>query len=489
MMTAERLKGSLLQLAMQGKLVEQQNIEGTGNELLQVVKRGTIIDSDTQENLFEIPDNWCWAQLGDFCELYTGNSISESVKKAKYMNDIDGYPYIATKDVQVGNSVDYSNGVIIPYDEEFRHAYSGSVLMCIEGGSAGRKIALIDRDVCFGNKLCMFDSTIAYNRFIYYYLQSPFFKNEFKNGITGIIGGVSMKKLKKMWIPLPPFDEQKRIVAKIEELMPFIEQYAEVSTKLNTLNITFPDMMKKSILQEAVQGKLVPQNSNDEPASELLKRITEVKKRLMEEGKIKKAKQSKVSSVEDCTFDIPESWKWVEVSDISKKITDGEHSTPKRTTSFEGYYLLSARNVHDGSIQLDNVDYVGNEEYMRISKRCNPAKGDILISCSGSIGRCAVVEDDNKYVMVRSAAMVSPIECNPKYLMYAIQSECVQSQINTLKKQTAQANLFLGAISVLRIPLPPRKEQDRIVGKIDSLLSHIDDSFNTISSLKEMGKN
>ena len=136
---------------------------------------------------------------------------------------------------------------------------------------------------------------------------------------------------------------------------------------------------------------------------------------------------------------------------------------------------MSARNILNGYIQLDNVDYVSEQEYERISKRCNPKQGDILISCSGSIGRCAVVEDSNNYVMVRSAAMIRPCIVNSKFLMFAIQSPFVKKQIEALKKQTAQANLFLGAIASIYIPLPSIEEQKLIVNKIEKLFLMLDD--------------
>jgi type I restriction enzyme S subunit len=155
---------------------------------------------------------------------------------------------------------------------------------------------------------------------------------------------------------------------------------------------------------------------------------------------------------------------------VSNKITDGEHKTPRRVSEYCGYYLLSARNIRDGGILLSDVDYVDQEEFETISKRCNPKRGDVLVSCSGSVGRCAVVNDGNNYVMVRSAAMISPVGVDSAYMMFAVQSECVQEQIRDKTKQTAQANLFQAAIRSLIIPLPPLAEQKRIVAKLEELL-------------------
>ena len=151
-------------------------------------------------------------------------------------------------------------------------------------------------------------------------------------------------------------------------------------------------------------------------------------------------------------------------------VTDGEHKTPKRCNNYEGYYLLSARNIQDGYIVLDNVDYVDQEEFLKISKRCYPKRNDILISCSGSIGRVTAISDDNYYVMVRSVAMVRFIEIIPLFAMFALQSPYLQSQMQKYSKQTAQANLFQAAISNLLMPVPPLIEQSNIVKQLYELL-------------------
>lgn len=189
------------------------------------------------------------------------------------------------------NSIDYDNGVKIPKElEKFRVAPQGSVLLCIEGGSAGRKIGILNHDVCFGNKLACFKTFNENNNFLFYYLQSPNFKEIFKSKKTGIIGGVGITKLRNVLMPIPPSNEQKRIMIKLQEIFPKINEYRVNEEKLNKLNSEFPDKLKSSILQEAIQGKLVPQDSNDEPASVLLENIMEEKERLIKEKKIKRNK-------------------------------------------------------------------------------------------------------------------------------------------------------------------------------------------------------
>ena len=233
----QKMKNSLLQAAIQGRLTEQLPTDGDARDLLKKIRdeKAKLIAAKkikvekplppvTDDEIpFDLPANWCWCRLGEVCQMNTGNSISEAEKKAKYMGHTDGLSYIGTKDVSFDNQIDYDNGVRIPLNENFRRAKKNSVLMCIEGGSAGRKIAMTDREVCFGNKLCNFDAANVSNRYIYFYLRSPEFKKFFVDNITGIIGGVSMKRLNSSPLPLPPLAEQLRIVERLNELLPLCE--------------------------------------------------------------------------------------------------------------------------------------------------------------------------------------------------------------------------------------------------------------------------
>lgn len=255
-----------------------------------VGKKGEPVCID-DEIPFEVPDSWEWVRINTIREVYTGNSINKTEKETKFTGLTEGYNYIATKDVKFDNSLDYDNGVKIPKDlEKFRIAPEGSVLLCIEGGSAGRKIGILNQDVCFGNKLACFKTFKDNNDFLFYYLQSPNFKEIFKSKKTGIIGGVGIAKLRNVLIPIPPLNEQKRIINEINKLNPLINEYGSFKEQLDKLNSEFPDKLKSSILQEAIQGKLIPQDSNDEPASVLFERIRDEKERLIKEKKIKRNK-------------------------------------------------------------------------------------------------------------------------------------------------------------------------------------------------------
>lgn len=173
----------------------------------------------TEEIPFEIPETWIWTRLSCIADIYTGNSISEVEKKSKFTN-VTGRCYIGTKDVDFNNEIVYNNGIAIPeqYEQNFRIAPIHSVLMCIEGGSAGRKIAMLNQDVCFGNKLCCFSPIGKFGEYIYYYLQSPSFLVMFEENKTGIIGGVSIAKVKELLMPLPPRQEIKWICNRIQDI-------------------------------------------------------------------------------------------------------------------------------------------------------------------------------------------------------------------------------------------------------------------------------
>ena len=216
------MKDSLLQAGMTGKLTEQYHSEHSPLRNLK---------NDTSEYDSDLPSNWSVAKMMTVSELYTGNSISESIKKSKYTGLSSGYNYIGTKDVGFDCSIAYNNGVKIPYDEpKFKIAKKHSTLLCIEGGSAGKKAGITSEDVCFGNKLCSFNAREYINyKFQFYVIQSPTFKKVFIQNKSGMIGGVSIKKLKEILIPLPPIEEQQRVVDKLDELLPLVDKLAELN--------------------------------------------------------------------------------------------------------------------------------------------------------------------------------------------------------------------------------------------------------------------
>ena len=434
---------------------------------------------------FDIPESWEWVTLKQIAVTALGKTLDKSKNIGEYR------PYLCSINVY-WTGIDLSTVKQARFEDSELSKYQlnkGDLLIC-EGGDVGRS-AVWDRD-----EEMYYQNALHRVRF-YGNIEPRFFQllmesykgakilDNYSKGMT--IKHLVQNSLNSIYFPLPPLAEQRRIVEKIKQLTPYLKKYGSVETTLSNLNLAFPDDLKKSILQYAVQGKLVPQDPADEPASVLLARIRAEKEQLIKAGKIKRDKHEsvifrrdnsyyeKVDGIERCIddeipFEIPASWAWTRLFSLCSNITDGEHKTPRRTAEYEGYYLLSARNIRDGHLSLEDVDYVDGKEYLLISKRCNPKRNNILISCSGSIGRVCLVPDDGNYVMVRSAAVAVPILVHSKYLMYALQSEIVQKQIKSKIKQAVQANLFQGEIRNLIIPVPPFDEQQRIVRKLDYLL-------------------
>ena len=509
-MTGQQLKNSILQMAVQGKLVPQDPNDEPASVLLerirkekeQLIKDGKIkkeknpsyifrgADNLPYEKVgknepvciadevpFDIPDSWEWVRLSTANDMYTGNSINENEKKQKYSGLSDGYFYIGTKDVGFDHTINYDNGVRIPYDnEKFRIAPQNSILLCVEGGSAGRKISFTNQDVCFGNKLCCFVSFGVDYKFLYYYLQSPLFQSAFKENTTGIIGGVSVNTLKSMFLPIPPLNEQLRIVKEITKLEPFIDGYRIAEENLAKLNQTFPDLLKKSILQEAVQGKLVPQYSNDEPASVLLERIRAEKQRLIKEGKIKKDKHEsvifrrdnshyeKLDGIERCIddeipFEIPDTWEWVRLSNVFSVINGdrGKNYPAKSTLSKTGIPFISALNL-DGKtvVEDDNLLCLSDEQFNKLGNG-KLEKDDVVVCIRGSLGK------HGRYPFEKGAIASSLVILRPHmnipllsdFIMMYLDSPVFFSEIKKYDNGTAQPNLAAKSLEMFFVPLPP----------------------------------
>ena len=199
-----------------------------------------------------------------------------------------------------------------------------------------------------------------------------------KNATGTAQKGFYLNQVETMLIPLPPLAEQKSIVAKIEELLPYVERYEKAWSRLEDFNKRFPADMQKSVLQMAIQGKLVEQRPEEGTAEELYRQIQDEKQRLIKEGKIKKEKPLPEITDDEIPFEIPESWKWVKIGSLLHKLVDGAHRTPKYTTS--GIPFVSVRNMSSGTLSLQDTKFISEQEHKELWARCNPERGDLLLS-------------------------------------------------------------------------------------------------------------
>lgn len=446
-MTAEQLKGSILQLAMQGKLVEQRT-----NEREVVFKKGK--GKETEEIDFEIPMSWKTAHLETVVDSVASKQyqIKESEVKAEGKYRV------------ISQSKEYSIGYCNDNSKLYHHTQPVIVF-----GDHTTEVKFIDFDFVVGAdgiKIFNPNTDIIEPRFLFYQLQF------YTRGLNKV-GGYSRhyKFIKNKPVVIPPHAEQKRIVAKIEELMPFVDQYADVSTKLNTLNATFPDQMKKSILQQAVMGKLVPQNPDDEPAGVLLKKIAEEKKRLIKEGKIKKQKPLPKITEDEIPFDIPESWEWARWGAISESIQYGYNAPAKASGRIK---MVRISDIQNNSVMWETVPFCDIKEadipdYLL-------KENDILFArTGGTVGKSFLVQEVNEDAIYAGYLIRTRYSQNlcPEYLKYFMESDLYWRQLRNGTIATAQPNCNGQTLSKMIIPIPPLKEQYRIVEKVKSLSVHI----------------
>lgn len=482
MMTAEQLKASILQLAMQGKLVEQRAEEGTGEELYELiqqeksrlVQKKIISKSNSFESIsedeipFDIPESWEWVRICEVSTVVTGGTPSKF--HTEYYGDI--FPFYKPADIQDSKYLLDANTFL---SEEGKNASRviprGSIAVnCI--GNIG-KSAILPKDGTTNqqiNSICYFPNP----DFMYWVCQSSVFVIQLKNMASmTTIPIVNKSKMERCIIPLPPLEEQKRIVAKIEELMPFVEQYAKASTRLNTLSASFPDQMKKSILQQAVMGKLVPQDPNDEPASVLLKKITEEKQKLIKEKKIKKQKPLAEIAEDEIPFDIPETWEWVRVGSF---FTTSSGTTPSRANSsyynHKDFNWVRTTDLNNGILKECEIQ-VSLKAFTECRLEVIPQDSVCLAMYggSGTIGKNALIRFDT--TINQSVCAIHPNGCNMKYVQLYMQY-IRPRWMDFASGSRKDPNINQIIIKNCLIAIPPLKEQDRIVEQVYSVIDRIE---------------
>lgn len=475
-MTPEQLKASILQYAIQGKLVEQRPEEGTGEELYQriqtekqrLIKEGktkkekpfTTISDD--EFLFDIPDTWKWVRLGDVFNLIMGQSPDgKSVSE-----NSDGMEFHQGK-VYFGE--DYIQKSPQTTTAPTKLAEPNSVLLCVRAPVG--IVNITDRELCIGRGLCDVIPLAGMNeRFTLYLLRC--FKDIFIKKATGTtFVAITGETVKNQVVPLPPLAEQDRIVAKIEELLPYVDRYAAAYEKLEQFNAKFPEDMKKSILQYAIQGKLVEQRPEEGTGEELYRQIQAEKHRLSKEGRIKKEKPLAEITEDELPFDIPESWKWIKLGEVAsvlggKRIPAGRTLTADNT----GYKYIRVSDMKNGSVLTENLLYVPTDIYPSIS-RYVIHKEDVYITVAGTIGRVGKIppEIDGANLTENADRLVFSI-IDQDWLIKCLESSLVQQQIIDATTKVGQPKLAIKRIQELLIPLPPLAEQKRIVAKLEEIL-------------------
>ena len=434
---------------------------------------------------FDIPDSWEWVRLGELFQHNTGKALNAANCTGQLKQ------YITTSNLYWDRfELDNLKEMYFSESEiEKCTVIKGDLLVC-EGGDIGRaSIWSYDYPMCIQNHIHRLRAYVPLCTRFFYYL-FDLYKHIGWIGGKGIgIQGLSSNAIHSLLFPLPPLAEQHRIVETIDKLQPYTDAYADVESTLDTLNTTFPERLKKSILQEAVQGKLVPQDSSDEPAEALLERIRAEKQRLIKEGKIKKDKHEsvifrrdnshyeKLDGVErriddELPFEIPENWCWCRLGTIAavlggKRIPAGRKLTECNT----GHVYIRVSDMTDGGVSTDRLLYVPEDIYPSISKYIIN-KADVFITVAGTIGRVGKIPDElDGANLTENADRLVLAVVNQDWLIKVLQSGMIQEQIAEATTQVGQPKLAIVRIERFLIPLPPLHEQERIVSAINTTLS------------------
>ncbi|HHR0920056.1 TPA: restriction endonuclease subunit S [Klebsiella oxytoca] len=525
----KKLRELILELAVRGKLVPQDPNDEPASELLkriaaekaELVKQGKIKkqkplpEISEEEKPFELPEGWEWVRLGTLFNSIQSGGTPSKINPAFWGGDI---PWASVKDLgssqYISETQDYITEAGLLSGSKL--ADSGDVLICTRMGLG--KIAITSCPIAFNQDLKAVKLTS--------HIIPDFFFNTYSTvkikGTGTTVEGIKQEQLVNYITGFPPFNEQNKIVVKVKELMSLcdqLEQYslssldahqqlvenllttltdsqnadelavnwARISKHFDTLFTTEAsiDALKQTILQLAVMGKLVPQDPNDEPASELLKRIAQEKAQLVKDGKIKKQKLIPPISNKDTYPALPSAWEWARLTDLVYLITDGAHHTPTYTQA--GIPFISVKDISSGYINFDDTKFISHEQHKELIKRCHPQQGDLLLTKIGTTGIPVIIDTDKEFSIFVSVALIKfPNKLiNPNYLKLLISSPFVKKQSEEGTQGVGNKNLVLKTISMFTLMIPPLGEQARIVDQVERLHVYCDKLINGIKSAQQ----
>ena len=521
-MTAQQLKNSILLMAVQGKLVPQDPNDEPASVLLERIhaekerlikekkikreknpsvifkgadntpyeKIGDEVRSLADEVPFDIPDSWEWVRLGNI------SSYAETKQKVNATSADPSIWGLDLEDIEKG-------GRLLEYKTVGERKAVGDKTVFTKGDILYSKLRpyLLKIFVAPDDGICT-PEIVPFRvyggidpSYIVNYLKSPYVDNLINSITYGVkMPRVGTETMTSLLVPIPPLEEQRRIVEKIDEVASAVSAYDVTYQKSEALNSTFPEALKKSILQEAVQGKLVPQDPTDEPAEALLERIRAKKQQLIKEGKIKKDKHESVifrrdnshyekrGSEEICIdddipFDIPENWTWTRLQNICSLIGDIDHNMPKSVSADSGVLFLSAKDLlDDGTINYtQNVKYISRADFERLSRKALPQKHDIIYSRIGAaLGKARLVEIDREFLVSYSCCVVRPLWVYAPYIRYYLESPLILLHSIKARQSIGVPDLGMGEIKKYLVALPPYNEQIRIVEQLEVLLDRCD---------------
>jgi len=419
---------------------------------------------------FELPEGWAWSRYGCVVTLMSGttypaeNELLSGDRLYVKVGDMN-LPGNEREIVTSSRYLDeYNPSHLVPIN---------SVIFPKRGGAiaTNKKKLVLQKEILIDLNTMAFTPVSPVNLMYCYYWFLSIDLGKINSGSS--VPQINNKDIEPLLFPIPPISEQEKIIQAITPLLDAEQRISSAGAEISRL----VSCAKSEILDLAIRGQLVPQDPNDEPASVLLERIRAEKEELIKQGKIKRDnKESVIFRGEDNSYygiHLPDSWDWASLREIALSISDGSHNPPPDNGS--GIPLLSAANINDNSILMNEISrWITNEEWKIENQRTNIEVGDVLLTIVGSIGRSAVVQNSNHFALQRSVAVIKPCLINPLYLMHIVQSPQIQKWLTDNSKGTAQKGIYLNALSLMIIPIPPLAEQARIVEQIHIAYKQLD---------------
>lgn len=474
-MNTKKLKQLVLDLAIHGKLVPQDPNDEPASELLKRIQeekaktakgKKTSISSDNLDEVpFEVPSGWVWTRFGIISNVVRGGSPRPAGSELYYNGPI---PFMKVADITKDDGIYvYSAQSSIKESGLKKTRYVDIDTLVISNSGATLGVPKITKF-----KTTMNDGVAAFEDlsneiklFCYWFLKSQ------TQILRNIDQGAAQPNLntdliKGMWIPLPPLSEQKRIVSAIEKWFTVINQIESNEADLRKSI----EQTKKKVLDLAIHGKLVEQDENDEPASELLKRIKE------EKAKTAKSKKAIADvEIDEVPFELPKGWVWTKFKTICSKLVDGDHNPPTGEKTVTPFIMASSKNINNNNlVDLDDVRFLTEDHFIECDKRTKISIGDIAITTVGTLGRTCIIKENLNLTFQRSVTVVSLLNVSNYYIKYCIDSPYIQNFMQENSRGTAQQGFYINQMEDLLIPLPPLAEQKRIVAKVEEVMGELD---------------
>ena len=482
-MTPQELKSSILQLAIQGKLVEQRPEEGTGEELYQQIqaekkrliqegkikKEKSLPEIAEDEVPFEIPEGWKWVRLGDVASVLGGKRIPAG---RTLTTENTGYKYIRVSDMKNG-SVSIDSLLYVPsdiYPSISRYIINKEDVYITVAGTIGR-VGKIPQQIDGSNLTENADRLVFQfldQDWLIRCLESQLIQQQIIDATTKVgQPKLAIKRIQELLLPLPPVAEQRRIVAKIEELLPYLDRYEKAWNRLEKFNRRFPADMQKSILQMAIQGKLVEQRPEEGTGEELYRQIQAEKQALIKAGKIKKEKPLPEIAEDEVPFEIPEGWKWVRLPSVSSSCLGKMLDRQKNSGSLMPY--LRNVNVRWGSFDLMDLLEMRFEDVE--DDRFLIRKNDLVMCEGGEPGRCAIWTQDTPIHFQKACHRIRFAQSLNVFFFYHVFRLYASNGIfSNLFTGTTIKHLTGKSLDRVVVPLPPLAEQKRIVARLEEIL-------------------